>query len=199
MDPSDFLQAKQAPTILGDSKEEQGSKFISYAVKVTKVEDVRAAYRKLRIKYADASHIISAHRLSPPNGPLNQEATDDGEHAGGRLLLHLLQDLDIVNVAVFIVRYFGGTHIGNLRFEIMENLAKVALRKAGFTKPSPRGPLTRSRSMRETQAQSLPLVPNGSGSWILIFCRLQMKICRLLLDLSWQLILQHLTRKHLKL
>lgn len=155
----DLCQVKQSPTIYGDSQVLEDSEFISYAVKANKPEDVRLAYRKLRIKYADATHIISAHRFSPPNGPINQEASDDGEWGGGRCLLKCLQDLKLVNIAVFIIRYYGGRHVGAARFDLMEKLTKAALKKGRFLRASPRGPLTRSRSQQTPSTQSV--VPNS--------------------------------------
>lgn len=151
VDLDELCQVKQSPTIFGDSREEQGSEFISYAVQVKSQEEVRMAYRKLRIKYADATHIVSAYRLSPLNGPLNQEANDDGEYGGGRCLMNCLHQARIVNAAVFIVRYYGGKRIGSLRFTIMEDLVKTALLKANLTPTPKRGPQTRSRTRQASQ------------------------------------------------
>lgn len=134
LDDEELLVTKQDVLHEGGSKDEQGSEFLAFAVQVKSTECVRKAYRKLKIKYADASHISSAYRLAPPNGPFNQEASDDGEHGMGRFLLKLLQEGNATNVAVFVLRYFGGVHIGPMRFDIARELATKALRKASAWK-----------------------------------------------------------------
>lgn len=111
----------------GGTRDEKGSEFLAFAASVTSTEDVRKAYRKLKIKYADASHISSAYRLAPADGPFNQEALDDGEHGMGRFLLKLMQEGSSMNTAVFLIRYYGGVHIGSLRFDIARTLATKAL------------------------------------------------------------------------
>lgn len=151
VDLEELCQVKQSPTVYGGSKEEQGSEFISYTVRVRNQEEVRMAYRKLRIKYADATHIMSAYRLAPVNGPINQEASDDGEYGAGRCMMRCLQEANAANVAVFVIRYFGGKKIGATRFTIIEELAKTALRKAGFLQMQKRGPQTRSRTLQASQ------------------------------------------------
>lgn len=145
----ELSDTRQSPTVYGDSDIVGDSEFISYAVPVTQVEQVRKAYRKLRIKYADATHIISAFRLQNPNGPFNQESSDDGEFGGGRCLMSLLQENDLVDVAIFIIRYYGGKQLGTTRFDTMRALAKTALRKANFlTSTSHTRRQTRSMSQR---------------------------------------------------
>lgn len=131
LDQQELIATNQAPTVYGDSKQVENSEFISYAVKVSSAEEVRVAYRKLRVRYADAHHIMSAFRLDPPNGPYNQEANDDGEYGGGRAILSVLQDNDVLNVAVFVVRFFGGKHIGAARFDAIKKLTNTALCKVG--------------------------------------------------------------------
>lgn len=127
LDDDELLSIKQCKVIKGGFKLEQGSEFISYAAKVSSAEEVGQAYRKLRIKYADATHISSAYRLHPPNGLFNQEASDDDEHGMGRALLKILMDREATNVAVFLVRYYGGEHIGSKRFDIALKLTETAL------------------------------------------------------------------------
>lgn len=137
LDDNELLSVKQVALYEGGTREEKGSEFLAFAAKCQSAEDVRQAYRKLKIKYADASHITSAHRLSPPNGPYNQEAMDDGEHGMGRVLLKLLQEQKVTNVAVFVLRYYGGTHIGSARFDIARQLATKAIKAAGLKNASP--------------------------------------------------------------
>lgn len=162
MDSDELATARKAPTVLGDSKLVDGSEFISYAVAASNVEDIRMAYRKLRSKYADATHIVSAFRLDPANGPFNQEASDDGEHAAGRCLLKLLQDNQIVNAAVFIIRFYGGKHIGSARFDIFKQLAITALHNAGLIR-RPQGSQASQHKTTQIRRQTRSMSVRGRG------------------------------------
>lgn len=157
LDPTEIVTTQRAPTVYGDSDMNQGSEFISYAANVNSVEEVRVAYRKLRVKYPDASHIVSAYRLDPPNGPFNQEACDDGEHGGGRCLLSLLETMNVLNTAVLVIRFYGGKHIGSARFDIIRRLGLVALQKTGAVSAdvnSNTGNLNRQATRRQTRSMS---------------------------------------------
>lgn len=131
LDDDELTSVRSVTLYEGGTKDEQGSEFLAFSARVQSTEDVRRAYRKLKIKYADASHISSAFSLAPPNGPYNQEANDDGEHGMGRMLLKLLHEAKATNIAVFLLRYFGGVHIGPKRFDIAKDLTKQAIRSAG--------------------------------------------------------------------
>ena len=49
------------------------------AQKVCTMEEVRLGYRKMRIKYGDATHIMCAHRLNNPRSQYHQNSADNGE------------------------------------------------------------------------------------------------------------------------
>ncbi|KAF7273779.1 hypothetical protein GWI33_013534 [Rhynchophorus ferrugineus] len=84
-------------------------------------------------KIAQATHNILAYRVKCDKTTL-QDSNDDGEsHAGGRLL-HLLQILELQNVAVVVSRWYGGIHLGPDRFKHINNAARIALTDAGFIK-----------------------------------------------------------------
>lgn len=52
---------------------------------------------------------------------------DDGEHTAGTRILDLIQQRKCHNMAVFVVRNFGGTHIGPQRFECIATVADQAI------------------------------------------------------------------------
>ena len=87
------------------------SRFIGIA-EMTSTED--AAQRLLadvRAEFPDASHHCSAWRIASPS---IDRCSDDGEPSGsaGRPMLAQLQGRDLVNTAVVVVRWFGGTKLG---------------------------------------------------------------------------------------
>lgn len=127
-DDSLFDKAEELDIVRGDDDVKAKSKFISYAAAVQDFADVQAALTKLRMKFADATHVSCAYRLPGANTPKNQDYVDDGEHGCGRTMLKVLREEKYMNVAVFIVRYFGGSHLGVARFDIFRNLAKSAVK-----------------------------------------------------------------------
>lgn len=131
LDPDDLLfeRAKELDFVKGDVHNESKSKFVSFAVAVQDFEDIRAAFLELKMKFADASHVACAYRLPGCNTPKNQDFVDDGEYGCGRSMLQALKEEQLLNVAIFIVRYFGGTHLGVRRFEIFRELSKTAIKE----------------------------------------------------------------------
>lgn len=56
-----------------------------------------------------------------------QDYVDDGEIAAGRALLSVLKEEKVMNVVVFLVRYYGGQHLGAARFDLFKQLATSAV------------------------------------------------------------------------
>lgn len=62
-----------------------------------------------------------------------QDCDDDGESAAGGRLLHLLELMGVWNAMVVVSRWYGGIHLGPDRFRIINQTARDAIVKAGFT------------------------------------------------------------------
>ena len=95
------------------------SKFYSFIYSVTSHEDIKKYLNSLKTKYSDASHICYAYRLFNGFTLLNEINTNDfstdaGEPRGssGPPILKIIRRHNMVNVVVFVVRYFGGTKLG---------------------------------------------------------------------------------------
>lgn len=89
----------------------KGSRFIATAIPVGEETAAKAALAELRQAMPDATHHCSAWRLVSPN---LERANDDGEPGGsaGRPILAQIQGRNLVNVAVIVTRYYGGTKLG---------------------------------------------------------------------------------------
>lgn len=71
-----------------------------------------------------------------------QGLVDDGEHGGGWVILdHMIQN-KMINMAVFVVRYYGGKHIGPLRFQAIQKATEMALKAMEQAKLAIRRPPT---------------------------------------------------------
>lgn len=91
---------------------DRGSRFIALAAPVETEEQARQLLEKARRDYHDARHHCLAYRLGL--GGRLFRASDDGEPAGsaGRPILGQIDSEALSDVAVVVVRYFGGIKLG---------------------------------------------------------------------------------------
>ena len=91
---------------------DKGSKFLAYAYPVDNETEIKQHIQQLKKEYFDARHHCYAYRLGL-NGEL-WRANDDGEPSstGGKPILGQLLSLELTNVLVVVVRYFGGILLG---------------------------------------------------------------------------------------
>lgn len=89
----------------------KGSRFIATIAPVSTEEAARALLDEVRREWPEASHHCSAWRLARPS---IERASDDGEPGGsaGRPILASIVGRDLVDVAVVVTRWFGGTKLG---------------------------------------------------------------------------------------
>ena len=123
----EMLLKKKGSIIKGGELEEQGSKFIAYAVRATEFEQIQEAYKVIKSDHLGAHHLPCGYRIYGKNFPFLQDYSDDGDFACGRRILEVLKHHKVFNLAIFIVRYYGGTHIGPLRFELIKKLSNDIL------------------------------------------------------------------------
>ena len=91
---------------------DRGSRFIALAYPVESEEEVKALLESARKKYHDARHHCCAFRLGRDGAVWR--ASDDGEPAGsaGRPILGQIDSAGLSDVAIIVVRYFGGIKLG---------------------------------------------------------------------------------------
>ena len=91
--------------------EEKKSVFLGFAGKFEKEEDVLAWLAGLKRTYPDARHHVYAYRLREGNAT---RYSDDREPQGtaGMPTLDVLRQKDLIDCAVCVIRYFGGTLLG---------------------------------------------------------------------------------------
>lgn len=114
---------------------EKGSKFLGFAYPVESEEEIKAHIEALKKEYYDARHHCYAYVLDTPPEPL-MRAHDDGEpaHSAGTPILNQIRSLELLNVLVVVVRYFGGTKLGVPGLiRAYKTAAEVALLDGGIT------------------------------------------------------------------
>ena len=89
--------------------ENMKSKFYATAFPVKEVEVFKKRLEEIRKENPKARHVVYAYRIG-----MNSKSCDDKEPKGtaGRPILELLNKKDLVNVAIIVVRYYGGVQLG---------------------------------------------------------------------------------------
>ena len=90
---------------------EKKSKFIATVRPVTSDEEAQNFLSEMRSKYSDATHNVYAYVIDENN---IFRYSDDGEPSGtaGMPVLDTIRKEGLVDVAVVVTRYFGGTLLG---------------------------------------------------------------------------------------
>lgn len=90
---------------------EKKSKFYGFLIENASLEIIQESLEYLKKEHKKATHICWACSIK---NPFYEKAVDDGEPSGtaGRPILSVIQKRKCENVAIFIVRYFGGVKLG---------------------------------------------------------------------------------------
>lgn len=100
----------------------KGSKFKATAVIVHSLNDVHLAYKKLFQDNPAADHIVAAFSAEHTTG-----YQDNGEFGAGFRVLNVIQDHHFSDIAVFVIREYGGENLGPQRFIVIKELASKAI------------------------------------------------------------------------
>jgi uncharacterized YigZ family protein len=91
---------------------DRGSKFLAYAFPIQIVDDFKKRLKELKEEHPKAAHHCFAYRLGFDGNSFR--SSDDGEPSGsaGKPILGQIDSKELTNIAVVVVRYFGGTLLG---------------------------------------------------------------------------------------
>ena len=91
---------------------EKRSKFLAFAHHVETVDEVKEIIKQYRKKYYDARHVCYAYMLGSDR--LEFRANDDGEPSStaGKPILGQINSLELTNILIIVVRYYGGVNLG---------------------------------------------------------------------------------------
>lgn len=91
---------------------DRGSKFIAYAFPIESAEQFKNQLQEIKKEHAKAVHHCFAYRIGLDGN--NFRSSDDGEPSGtaGKPILGQIDSKQLVNVAIVVARYFGGTLLG---------------------------------------------------------------------------------------
>jgi len=91
---------------------EKGSKFIAIAFPIFSEEDFKEKLKNIKQEYHDARHHCYAYRLGANMN--HYRFNDDGEpnNSAGKPIFGQIQSFKLSNIAIIVVRYFGGIKLG---------------------------------------------------------------------------------------
>jgi len=87
----------------------KNSKFIAIVNKINNINDINNRLNNIKKEYPNATHYCYAYIIDN-----NKKASDDGEPSGtaGIPILKVLENNNLTNILVIIIRYFGGIKLG---------------------------------------------------------------------------------------
>jgi len=88
------------------------SRFIAIARIVTSAEDVKQLVILARKEHPQANHVVHAAVWGPDGSQYSMSDDHEPKNTAGRPVLEILKGSGITNIAVLVVRYFGGTLLG---------------------------------------------------------------------------------------
>ena len=111
----------------GERSVYEGSLFQGYVVPVNSIGMIKKAYMKLRLIHPQAQHLICAYTIPGLPRCFHEGFCDDKETGAGRILMNMIKDNNLSNLALFVVRTQTGSKIGPIRFELIEKAAANAV------------------------------------------------------------------------
>jgi len=110
MSDQDFYTTIEKPS--NAEFKDRGSKFIAFAFPLETTDDFKKQLQLLKKEHPKAVHHCFAYRIGTDGN--NFRSSDDGEPSGtaGKPILGQIDSKGITNVAVVVVRYWGGTMLG---------------------------------------------------------------------------------------
>jgi len=91
---------------------EKNSKFLAFAMPVSSEEEVKTRVQEFKKEYFDAQHVCYAFIIGANKELYRGHDAGEPSHTAGDPILHAIRSLNLTNVLVVVVRYFGGTKLG---------------------------------------------------------------------------------------
>lgn len=118
------LQTKMVET---EPVTERNSEFIAVALKVHSLEEIKQAYIGVMQRYPAVDHTMLAYAFKD-KGTLKCGGCDDREFGASTRIKKTIFEERARNTAVFVLRNFGGVHLGFDRFRVIQQVTRDALK-----------------------------------------------------------------------
>ena len=138
------------------SVEVKKSKFISYLCRISNHDELKSMRDKLALENRLAKHIVYAAVLDRERNLFASSDDREPKNTAGKPCLEILKGTDADEIAVFIVRYFGGILLGKGGLVHAYSLScKNALEKACFVEEVKREELVLKSTYQQYSKLSL--------------------------------------------
>lgn len=87
------------------------SKFIGFAYRVDSEDDAKRIILEIQKKYFDAKHIVYAYKIG--ENIIKKENSSEPAGTAGTPILCSIENKNLTNTIVVVVRYFGGILLGS--------------------------------------------------------------------------------------
>ena len=153
MYPIDSKHVERMKLQRGQDQTKDNCKFIGFSTDIRNIADVRAAYVKIARLNSSVLHISCGYRLPGMDFPHLRGAVDDGEHGAGKAIYFALEESNIFNRAVFVVRYYGNKHLGPIRFQLIKDAARSAVQRSPYNELTDSYQLNRANKDPEVDSE----------------------------------------------
>lgn len=104
----------------------RNSEFVGIAVQTDTISEVNLAYTAVAQQFPSMDHIMMSYGLKE-NEVVKHGHCDDFEYGGGAAIRRVMAEERARNVSIFVIRKYGGLHLGLDRFKTIKQVAKNAL------------------------------------------------------------------------
>jgi uncharacterized YigZ family protein len=110
MNDLEFYKTIEQPVVA--EYKDRGSRFLAFAYPIETVDDFKKCLLLLKKEHPKAVHHCFAYRIGTDGNSFR--VSDDGEPSGtaGKPMLGQIDSKELTNIAVIVVRYFGGSLLG---------------------------------------------------------------------------------------
>ncbi|MGD1818036.1 MAG: YigZ family protein [Pleomorphochaeta sp.] len=88
------------------------SRFISFATKINTLEELKVLINDTRKEHPNANHVVHAAIIGNQGTIYSYSDDREPKNTAGRPAFEVLKGSNLTNIAVLVIRYFGGTLLG---------------------------------------------------------------------------------------
>ena len=117
----------ELPVVKTTPEQIQDNFFIAYSADTENYNQIRDTYLKIRLLHARARHIVCAYYLPGEEIHYTRDFIDDGDMGAGRPILNYMVENEIINKAIFVVRFTGKNKMHSERLKTYAKMAQKVM------------------------------------------------------------------------
>ena len=113
---------------------EAGNFFTGYTAAVSTFKEINELYIHLKLMHPGADHIVCTFNIPGVERHYCANYCDAGETGAGKRILNMMEENNITNRVIFVVRYAGRGKLGAKRFELYLKAAETAVNDNSYNR-----------------------------------------------------------------